>query len=180
MKKYRTRSLNMELIDLLPLEKWIELEKDIFERSGLASNVFNVDGIRITDYKKWANRLCPAVKADDRGQSFICAVAHMNYANMAKQTKKPLSGECDAGLLKLVVPVYVKGEFLGAVGACGLLPEDGEIDSFMINRTIEMDEEEIESLSKDIKKINEKELEELERYITERIETIVRDYERQQ
>jgi ligand-binding sensor protein len=167
----------MELIDLLPVEEWVDLEKDIFGRSGLASNVFNVDGIRITDYKKWVNRLCPAVKADDRGQSFICAVAHMNYAGMAKQAGKPVSGECDAGLLKLVVPIFVYGEFLGAVGACGLLPEDGEIDSFMINRTIEMDEDEIEGLSKDIKKINAKEIEDLEWYITERIEKIVSGYQ---
>jgi ligand-binding sensor protein len=166
----------MELIDLLPLEKWIELEKNIFERSGLASNVFNIDGIRITDYKKWVNLLCPAIKADDRGQSFICAVAHMNYAGMAKQAGKPVSGECDAGLIKLVVPIYVNGEFLGAVGACGLLPEDGEIDSFMINRTIEMSEDEIEGLSKDIKKINAKKLEDLEQYITERIEKILSEF----
>ena len=68
----------MNLTDIMPAEKWIELEKDIYERSGLASNVFNIDGIRITDYKVWVNRLCPVVKADDRGQSFICAVAHMN------------------------------------------------------------------------------------------------------
>jgi hypothetical protein len=34
----------MKLTDLLPLEKWIELEKDIHERSGLASNVLTLTG----------------------------------------------------------------------------------------------------------------------------------------
>ena len=168
----------MELTDVLSLEKWLELEKDIFGKSGLASNVFNVDGIRITGYKVWVNRLCPAVKADDRGQSFICAVAHMNIAGMAKQSREPVIGECDAGLLKVVVPIFVKGEFLGAVGACGLLLEDSEVDSFMINRTIGMDDEKIESLSADIKRISGEEAEALGKYITERIKKIVSDFEK--
>ncbi len=166
----------MELIDILPLEKWVEFEKDIHERSGLASNVFNTKGVRITDFKLWVNRLCPAIKADDRGQSFICAVAHMNLAGMAKQAGEPVIGECDAGLIKLVVPIFVKGEFVGTVGACGLLPEDGEVDSFMINRTIDMNEEKIEDLSHDIKKMTSTEVEELGRYILKRIEKIVSEF----
>jgi len=169
----------MELADILPLEKWLELEKDIFNRSGLASNVFNVNGIRITDYKEWVNRLCPAVKADDRGQSFICAVAHMNIAGMAKERKSPVIGECDAGLLKLVVPIFVNGVCLGGVGACGLLLEESEIDSFMINRTIEMDDDKITDLSADIRKISSDEVEELGKYIAGRIHEIVSDFEKQ-
>lgn len=169
----------MELADILPLEKWLELEKDVFNRSGLASNVFNVSGIRITDYKVWVNRLCPAVKADDRGQSFICAVAHMNIAGMAKERKSPVIGECDAGLLKLVVPIFVNGEFLGAVGACGLLLDDGDVDSFMVNRTIEMDDAKIAELSGDIRRLSGDDVEELGKYITERIEKLVSDYEKQ-
>ncbi len=168
----------MKLADMLPIDKWLELEKDIFKKSGLASNVFNVDGMRITDYKEWVNRLCPAIKADDSGQSFICAVAHMNIAGMAKESKGTFIGECDAGLLKLVVPIFVNGDFLGAVGACGLLLDDSEVDSFMINRTIGMDYEKIESLSHDIKKITSEEAEALGKYIVGRIAKIVSDFEK--
>jgi ligand-binding sensor protein len=165
----------MKLTDLMTPDKWIEFEKDIHERSGLDSNVFNTDGIRITDYKQWVNRFCPKVKADDRGQSFICAVAHMNIAEMARQSKTPMIEECDAGLLKLVVPVFMDDEFIGAVGACGLILDDGEIDSFMVNKTIGMDEEEIEALAGDIKKISRKEVEALAGYIQDRINVIMSD-----
>jgi ligand-binding sensor protein len=167
----------MELTDILPVEKWLELEKDIHERSGLASNVFNVQGIRITDYKVWVNRLCPVVKANDNGQSFICAVAHMNIADMAKNSKETVIEECDAGLLKLVVPIFVKGEFLGAVGACGLLLDDSDVDSFMVNRTIEIGEEKVEGLSDDIKRVSTEDIEALGEYITERIKKITDDFE---
>ncbi|HBH62200.1 MAG TPA: histidine kinase [Nitrospiraceae bacterium] len=169
----------MELSDILPLEKWLELEQDIFNRSGLASNVFDPDGIRITDYKEWVNQICPAIKADDRGQSFICAVAHMNIAGMAKGKKSLVIGECDAGLMKLVVPIIVKGECLGVVGACGLLLDDGEVDSFMVNRTIGMEDDKIADLAGGIRRIRSDEVEELGTYITERIKKIVSDFENQ-
>ena len=166
----------MELADLLSLEQWVELEKDVYERSGLDASVFNTKGIRITDYKQWVNRLCPKVKADDRGQSFICAVAHMNIAEMSKNGKEPVIEECDAGLLKLVVPIFVDDVFIGTFGACGIILDDGEVDAFMVNKTIGMDEAEIESLSHDIKHISSESANDLAVYIQGRIEAIVAKY----
>jgi len=144
----------MELTDILPLEKWIKLEQEINRLSGLDANVFNTKGVRISDVKNWANRLCPAIKDTDKGQTFICAVAHMNLAAIAKNTRKSVIEECDAGIVKLVVPIFIKDEFIGAFGACGLLAEDGEVDSFMINKTTGIDEKKIESLSNDIKTVS--------------------------
>lgn len=169
----------MELTDLLPLEKWKKLEKHLHERSGLDVNVFDREGIRITDYKQWVNRLCPRIKADDRGQSYICAVAHMNIAEMARQSGEPTAEECDAGLLKFVVPIVVTGEFLGSVGACGLILEEGEVDSFMINRTIGMEDDEIEELTYDIKHISQSEADQLGKYIREKLDEIIAGYQRQ-
>ena len=166
----------MQLTDLLSLEKWKGLEKDVTQRSKLDANVFNTDGIRITDYKNWANRLCPAIKATDKGQSYICAVAHMNLAAQAKQTGKTLIEECDAGLLKIVVPIFVKDEFMGAFGACGMLPADGEIDPFLINMTTGIDEEEVERLSADMATITTEEAQSIAAYIEEKIGGIVRDF----
>ncbi len=163
----------MEITDIQPLGKWIELEKDLHERSKLDVNVFNPKGIRISEYKNWVNRLCPVIKANDKGQSFICAVAHMNIAEQAKQAKQAVIEECDAGLVKMVVPIFVGDEFVGAVGACGFILDDGEVDSFMVNKTIDIEEEEIESLSNDISNVTTEELEALSKYIQERISEIV-------
>ena len=104
----------MTLTDIAPLERWVTLEKDINAKSGLDVNVFNTKGYRISDLKNWANDLCPEIKATDKGQSFICAPAHMNIAAMAAQTKKTVIEECDAGMLKMVVPIIMNGNFIGA------------------------------------------------------------------
>ena len=163
----------MLLTDILPLEQWKELEKDINQKSGLDVNVFNPDGYRITDFKFWANKLCPAIKDTDKGQSFICAVAHMNVAAMAKNTKDAVIEECDAGLLKMVVPIIVDDEFIGAVGACGALLDDGEADDFLINKVTEIDEDTIQGLAVGLTSISSEKAEEIAVYIKEKINGII-------
>jgi len=166
----------VKLTDILPLEAWIEFEEDIHKKSGLDVNVFNTEGIRITSYKKWVNKLCPVIKADDKGQAFICAVAHMNIAALAKIEKKAVVEECDAGLVKLVVPILINEEFIGSVGACGLLLDDGEVDSYMINRTTEIEEEEIDSLSNEIGKITTEDAQLLAAYIQKQLDRIIEGF----
>lgn len=168
----------MKLTDILPLEKWVELEKDIHNRYGMDVNVFNTDGIRISEFKQWVNKLCPAVKATDKGQSFICAVAHMNIASQARQTRKAVIEECDAGLVKIVVPIFLDDAFIGAVGACGLLLDDGEPDTFLINKITGIDEETTARLSVGIGVLTGEKAEALADDVTDRIAKIIAAYKK--
>ena len=165
----------MKLTDVAPLQRWVELEKDIHHKSGLDVNVFNTDGYRISEFKKWANNLCPEIKATDKGQSFICAPAHMNIATLAMRSKRPVIEECDAGLIKLVVPIFVQNEFVGAIGACGFLLEDGEVDSFLVNKMTDINEDTVVRLSEGISSITTADAEKLGRYITEQVEKIINE-----
>jgi ligand-binding sensor protein len=100
-----------------------------------------------------------------KGQSYICAVAHQNAANQAKQTRGPIIIECDAGLVKAVVPICVDDEFLGVAGGCRLLQKGSEVDSFLINKTTNIGVGEIENLSDDIATISIAKIESVIKYI---------------
>lgn len=163
----------MNLKDIAPLERWVELEKDIHRKSGLDVNVFNPDGYRISEFKIWANQLCPQIKATDKGQSFICAPAHMNIATQARRSKQPAIEECDAGMIKLVVPIFIDDEFVGTVGACGFLLDDGEVDGFLVNKMTDIEEDTVERLSEGIPSVSTKNAESLSLYITEQISKII-------
>jgi ligand-binding sensor protein len=167
----------MELTDIAPLNIWLELEQKINERSGLNASVFNVGGVRITDFKKWANKLCPVIKTDEKGQNYICAVAHQNIAAEAKRTRKPVIAECDAGLMKLVVPIFLNGEFLGVAGGCGYLLGNGEVDTFVVNKTIEIAEEKLMNLSDDIPVMTPEQTSSHTEFIQSEIEQILKEYE---
>ncbi len=166
----------MKLTDIAPQEKWAELENQINQRSGLDANLFNIEGYRISDCKNWANKLCPEIKATDKGQSFICAPAHMNIAHQAMKTRKAVIEECDAGLAKIVVPVFVDEEFVGAVGACGFLLDDGEVDSFLINKMTDIEEEKIKTLSQGIPSITSEKAESITQYISAQVDRMIADY----
>jgi ligand-binding sensor protein len=166
----------MKLNDILPTDKWIALEKDLHNRYGLDVNVFDTSGVRISDFKEWVNRLCPAIKATDKGQSFICAVAHMNIAAQAMQTRRPAIEECDAGLVKIVVPIFMDDAFLGAVGACGLLIDEGEVDTFLIDKITGIDEETAQELAADAGTISTADAESIAEDVTRRIASIVAAY----
>jgi len=163
----------MNLTDIAPLERWMKLENDINARSGMDANVFDIKGYRISPQKHWANRLCPAIKETDKGQSFICAPAHMNLAAQAMRGRATVIEECDAGMIKLVVPIFMDGEFVGAVGACGLKFEDGDIDAFLVNKMADIAEETVEDLSATVPAITRDRVEALGRFIVESVDAII-------
>lgn len=167
----------MELLDLCPLETWKSLEDDIRNRSGLNAAAFNIEGIRLIPPAVWPNRLCPQIKADPKGQSFICATAHMNIANMARTTTKPVIEECDAGMLKLAVPVFVNEEFVGTVSGCGLILDDGEVDTFLVGKITGMEEETLKELAVGIPAMSMESAQSISHFIQERVDQIVTTYQ---
>jgi ligand-binding sensor protein len=164
----------MELTDVAPLETWGELEQEINKRSGLNASVFNADGIRITNFVKWANHLCPAIKGNAKGQDYICSVAHQNLAAQSAKTHEPVIEACDAGMMKLVVPIFVNDEFLGVAGGCGCLEKEEEIDTFLINKTTGINEKDLVNLSEDIPLMTRDEAEASAAYIKNEIERLLK------
>jgi ligand-binding sensor protein len=167
----------MELTDLLSLDDWTKIEKEINLRSQLDASVFDINGFRITGFKKWANRLCPVVKASNKGQSFICAVAHMNIAGVAKNHRQPVIEECDAGLVKVCVPIFVRGNYIGAVCGCGMLMDEGEVDTFLINKVTGIDEENLKELSSDVLHISSEKINTIVDFMSETITGIIKNFE---
>ncbi len=77
----------MKLTDIQPLDKWIEIENSVFDKYKIQSVVFDKDGTRITDNVKWANGICPQIKSNKKGATYICSLAHSNMATMAQKTR---------------------------------------------------------------------------------------------
>ena len=157
-------------------DQWVEVEQEINRRSGLNAAVYNVAGVRITDFKKWANQFCPALRATEKGQEYICAVAHQNIAAQAIKTGKTIVNECDAGLMKFAVPIFVENEFLGVAGGCGLLRDRQQVDTYLVHRTTGMAEEDVEGLSKNIATIPNYRLESTISYVENKVAEIIREF----
>jgi ligand-binding sensor protein len=167
----------MKLTDLQPMEIWVALEEAIRGRSGMRASIYDADGIGITGQSQQANDLCRAIRATGKGQTYICAVAHQNMAAMAQNSHTPIIEECDAGLLKIVVPIFCGDDFLGAAGGCGRLLEEGEVDDFMINKTTELPEEKILELADGVAGMTRAQAEDLAAFIAGEIERLVGNFQ---
>ncbi len=167
----------MRLEDILPIAKWAELEKKINHIFGLNASVFDTNELRITGFKKWANSLCPLIQANEKGRSFICMLAHQNLSQQAQKTKKPVFAECDAGLLKVVVPIFLYGEFLGVFSSCGLLVDGGVVETFLIHKTTGIPIGEIDRLADDIASIQMDKIDSLVGCLMHCIDEIVVDFD---
>ena len=166
----------MELIDIMPVEKWVEVEKEINRRSGLNAAVYDARGMRITDFKKWANELCPSLRATEKGLQSICSVAHQNVAARVGKTRETVIDECDAGLMKFAVPIFVEDEFVGVAGGCGMLRGQEKVDAYLVHRTTDLDQNVVNDLSGDIETISEDRLESVVNYVEDRVDEVIESF----
>ena len=166
----------MKLVEIMPIEGWVEIEKEIHQMAGLNAAVYDVNGQRITDFKGFANRLCPTLRETGKGQQFICAVAHQNVASLAAKTGENVVAECDAGLMKFVVPIIVDDDFLGTAGGCGLLRDREQVDAYLVHRTTGLDEDEVRHLAENINVISSDTLQHVLAYIETKVAEAVQGF----
>ena len=166
----------MDLTDILPLEKWVEIEKELNRQSGFNAAVYDAQGMRITDFKKWSNRLCPAIRETQKGLQSICSVAHQNVAARVVKTRETVIDECDAGLMKFAVPIIVDDELIGVAGGCGKLRGEGKVDAYLVHRTADLDEKFVEGLASDIETIDEDRLTSVINCVEEEVAEIIEEY----
>lgn len=163
----------MELTDILSEEAWARFEKELSDRFHLNCSVYKKDGISVTGKQNFCNNLCPKIKANKDALAAICAPGNQNFMARAKQTRKVVIDECDAGLLKIAVPIFVGEEFLGTAGGCGALLEGGEVEDFMIHKTTGLNENEIAGLCQGLGVMTEDHAQEVASVIEERILQII-------
>lgn len=159
----------MKLADILPKEDWARLEQEIYEKSGLMGMVYDTDGFTFTGPKDFVNSLCPAIKSKKESLAAICSIANQNMMAQAEKTGKPVIAECDAGMTRVSVPIFVNGIFMGTAGGCGRKLPDSDIESFLVAKVMGKGEEEVESLAADVGEITEEQAEELAAFILARL-----------
>lgn len=159
----------MILTDIMPVDGWRELERELHVFSRMNSCVFDPQGRRITDYANWGNKLCPRIKSNPQGLQAICACANQVITRRAEQSRAAVLEECDAGFAKLVAPIIRDGLFLGVAGCCGLLLDGAHIESDYVSRVTGLPPAEIEDLAASVPAISRQRASEIIAFIQTRL-----------
>jgi len=164
----------MMMEDLMSLGEWELFEQEINQTTGLNAAAFDADGNRITKFAAWANTLCPLIKGNPGSAQAICSVAHQEMARQAQLTRLAVLAECDAGMLKICVPIF-KGEvFVGIAGGCGRMADRDRLESYHISQAIGIPEAQVEELADSIPILTEHEAQAAADFIAARVAEILR------
>jgi ligand-binding sensor protein len=102
--------------------------------------------------------LCASIKDNQQAVTFICSQTNTAMLAVVKRTLAPEIDLCEAGLIRVVVPVVREGELVGQVFACGLAPTDEEFDPFLVARQLGVPEERVVELARSTPARSEEEL----------------------
>jgi ligand-binding sensor protein len=164
----------MELTDIMPIDKWDALAEELYELCGMNVRVYNNEGKVITSHMEWANKLCPLIRSSKEGLMTVCAMAQQNVSAQAKKLKTPIMSECDAGLIKFVVPIFHEEDFLGTFGACGCLESDVEVETELLHDITGIDLEELQKAASGVNELTEEKANELLALFRERLEAALK------
>ena len=80
--------------------------------------------------------------------------------------------------MKLVVPIFFGDKFLGVAGGCGYILGDGEVDSFMVNKTVGIDREKLKDLSAEVPMMTMEQAVAHTRFIQDEVDQIIKIHEK--
>jgi ligand-binding sensor protein len=166
----------LALTEILSKDEWGRFEKELFDRFHINATVYDTSGRGVTGKPNWCNRLCPQIKANPESLAAICATGNQHFMAQARQTRMPVIGECDAGFLKIAVPIFVEDEFMGTAGGCGLLPTGGEVETFLLTKTMGQREDQIAELCDGLGTMPQERAEEMATFIEQRIAQYMAEY----
>ena len=92
--------------------------------------------------------LCSAIRANPEATTFICSAISSAMLAVVKRTLGPEVDMCDAGLLRVVVPIVRDSVLVGLVTACGLASKDEELNTFLVAKQLGVTEERVQELAR--------------------------------
>jgi len=155
----------MELTDIMSGDEWKQLANEIYHKFGFNGTVYKTDNMILAKSDEWSNQLCPTIKSGEA--KIICASAQAKLSQTVQEKKESATGECDAGLIKFLIPIFVGNKFLGMVGGCGCVDEHSEVDAFYVSKMLE--KEDVSDLTGTVRKIARDKMFEAVEYVQSRI-----------
>jgi len=155
----------MELTDIMSADEWKQLANEIYHKFGFNGTVYKTDNMILAKSDEWSNQLCPTIKSGEA--KIICASAQARLSQTVQEKKESATGECDAGLIKFLIPIFVESKFLGMVGGCGCVNEHSDVDAFYVGKMLR--KEDVSDLSGTVRKITQNDLLKAAEYVQNRI-----------
>ena len=163
----------MKPTDLQSVEAWAQLERELPDSTGLTVVVFDAENARVTETMTSANELCPLVKGRPESVSQICAMAQQSLLAATRHTGEPVVDECDAGMVKLVVPMFSGDHLVGSISGWGRRLADGELEHGYVADSTGESSERVRTLARTVGDISREQAERVAAGIHQRVRSLL-------
>ena len=135
----------MTIYDIKSKEEWQRILDSFCQEFGMPCAITDKENA-VLQVCGQRNPLCSEIRSIKAASSFICSQAQQFMAEAAKEKRRPIIDFCDAGMIKLVIPVFSESDFVGTLTACGAAIGGEELEAFFIEKSTKLSEQEIEAL----------------------------------
>ncbi len=137
----------MSVYDIKSRTYWQKILDDICEKSGMPAALVDEKNV-VLQASGERNPLCSKIRSNNESLSFICSQTQQYMTHQAKTTGEPIIDACEAGMLKVLIPLFLDAVFVGSITACGSSIPGEEVETFAIAKSTKMDENKIIPLAK--------------------------------
>lgn len=124
----------LSVYDLNSRETWQELLDEMQSVLDLPAGLLDSKDILLHSSGEH-NELCREIRCRKKAKQIICGQSQQFMAQMARTQKSFVVDICEAGMAKLVVPVFRDQNCLGSITACGCILPETEIETYFIEKT---------------------------------------------
>jgi ligand-binding sensor protein len=142
----------MTLLAIRSREQWQEILNNVSESFAIHTMLADKEGKILLEGGQY-NSLCEKVRADADSLAFICGQSNMRMFQETKETRAPCDGLCEIGMFKTVVPIFSDSEFIGGLSACGVAVIDEPLETFLIAKTLDIEDSAADQLVEDVPKV---------------------------
>jgi ligand-binding sensor protein len=137
----------MTPLDILTKNEWEEILDGFARKTGMTTCLGDEKGNPI-QCKADRYPLCVAIRGNQESLTFICSQAATTMSAVIRKTIKPELDYCQAGLMRVAVPIVRNGETVGQIFACGVASEEEEIDASSLSKQLGISEDEVREAAK--------------------------------
>ena len=141
----------MNVYNIRSEQEWRQVLDDLQQELGVPVSIMDKENV-ILQTSGERNALCSAIRAIDESLVMICSQTQQFMTREARETGRPFIGTCEAGMSKFVIPLFFKGELVGTITGCGASVPGEEIETFLVEKSSRMREEEIIRLAQQVPK----------------------------
>ncbi|HKJ31437.1 MAG TPA: PocR ligand-binding domain-containing protein [Balneolales bacterium] len=150
----------LSVYDLNSRENWQKLLDETQSSLGTPTALLNPDNVILQSIGE-RNELCREIRSLKQAVPVICGQSQRFMAEMARTQKTSVVEICEAGMAKLVVPIFRDQNYLGSITTCGCKLPETEIETYFIEKTTGIGGHAVAEMSEKIPIVQKEQLQQL-------------------